>query len=177
MRSESKVPVAREGKDVAPARSGGVSALDSLRQQIDRVFDDFDHGFWSRPLGGALFGRLPSLMRDEAVLPNPSVDIVEKDAAFEVTAELPGMEAANVDVSLANGMLCIRGEKREERDEKRKDYHLSERRYGTFERRFRVPDGVDTDKVEASFRKGVLTVTLPKTPAARKAEKKIEVKA
>ena len=74
-------------------------------------------------------------------------------------------------------MLTIRGEKKEEKEEKKRDYYLSERRYGSFERRFQLPDGVDSDKIEAAFKKGLLTVTLPKTAAAQAAEKKIAIRA
>ena len=73
-------------------------------------------------------------------------------------------------------MLTIKGEKKEEKEEKQKDYYLSERRYGSFQRSFALPEGVDTDKIEANFAKGVLTVKLPKTAEAQKAEKKITVK-
>jgi HSP20 family protein len=73
-------------------------------------------------------------------------------------------------------MLTIKGEKKEEKEEKQKDYYLSERRYGSFQRSFAVPEGVDTDKIEANFFKGLLTVKLPKTAEARRAEKKIAVK-
>jgi len=79
-------------------------------------------------------------------------------------------------VKLSNGTLTISGEKKDERENKEKDYYFSERRYGSFKRAFRLPEGVDTDKIEASFDKGVLTVRLPKTTEARKAEKKIEIK-
>jgi HSP20 family protein len=74
-------------------------------------------------------------------------------------------------------MLTIKGEKQEQKEEKKKDYFLSERRYGSFERSFRLPDGVDANKIAATIKKGVLTVTLPKTAEAQKPEKKIEVKA
>jgi len=107
----------------------------------------------------------------------PAIDIAEKDNAYEVTAELPGMDEKNIEVRFANGNLIIKGEKEEEKEEKKKDYHLRERHFGSFERQFAVPEGVDTDKIEASFKKGVLSVTLPKKPEAIKAQKKIEVKA
>ena len=88
------------------------------------------------------------------------------------------MDEKNVEVKFANGMLTIKGEKKEEKEEKKKDYYLSERRYGSFERRFQIPEGVEIDKIEASFKKGLLTVTLPKTAAAQQAaEKKIAIKA
>ena len=80
-------------------------------------------------------------------------------------------------MKLVNGGLTIKGEKQEEKEEKKKDYYLHERRFGSFERCFAVPEGVESDKIEASFKKGVLTVTLPKKPEAQKPEKKIEVKA
>jgi len=107
----------------------------------------------------------------------PAVDIVEKDNAYEVTAELPGLDEKNIEVKLVNGGLTIKGEKQEEKEEKKKGYYLHERQFGSFERCFQVPQGVDTNKIEASFRKGVLTVTLPKKPEAQKPEKKIEIKA
>lgn len=140
--------------------------FESLHREIDRLFDDFNRGFWplqaTRATGWALA---------------PAVDVVEKDKAYEVTAELPGLDEKNIEVELANGMLTIKGEKREEKEEKKKDYYLSERRFGSFQRAFRVPDGVDTGKIDASFQKGVLTVRLPKTAEAQKSTKKIAVKA
>jgi len=107
----------------------------------------------------------------------PAMDLVEKDKEYEITAELPGIDEKNVEIKLSNHTLTIKGEKREEKEEKDKDYYLSERRYGSFQRSFQVPEGVDADKIDASFTKGVLTVKLPKTAEAQKAEKKITVKA
>jgi HSP20 family protein len=80
-------------------------------------------------------------------------------------------------VKLAQGGLTIKGEKQEEKEEKKKDYYLHERHIGSFERHFALPEGVDTDKIEASFKNGVLTVRLPKKPEVLKPDKKIEVKA
>ena len=90
---------------------------------------------------------------------------------------MPGLDEKNIDVKFADGVLTIKGEKQEEKEEKKKDYYLHERSYGSFHRAFQVPAGVDGDKIEASFNKGVLTVTLPKSAQAQKAEKKITVKA
>jgi hypothetical protein len=95
----------------------------------------------------------------------------------KLTAELAGMDEKNIEVKLADGGLTIKGEKQEEKEEKKKDYYLSERHFGSFERSFRLPDGVDTNKIEATFKQGVLRVTLPKTPEAQRADKKITVTA
>lgn len=105
------------------------------------------------------------------------VDFVETDKSYEITAELPGLSEKEIEVKLANGRLSISGEKQEETDERHKGYYVHERRFGAFERYFSVPDGVDSDKIAASFDKGMLKVTLPKTPEARKSEKKSEVNA
>jgi len=106
----------------------------------------------------------------------PAVDVIESENAYEVTAELPGMDEKNIEVKVANGFLTIKGEKQEEKEEKKKDYYLQERSFGSFERSFGLPEGVDADKIQASFKKGVLTVMLPKKPEAQKPAKKIEVK-
>ena len=86
------------------------------------------------------------------------------------------MDENDIELNFANGLLTIKGEKNEKKEESDKGYYLSERRYGSFQRSFQVPDGVDAGKIEASVKKGVLTVTLPKTPDAQKAEKKIAIK-
>jgi len=167
----SKVPVKTE--KTAPARATALPAawpFESLRREVDRMFEDFDRDFWRWP------SRVAPSWQGTA-LTAPAVDIVEKDDGYEVTAELPGMDEKDIEVKLANGGLSIKGEKQEEKEEKKKDYHLQERHYGSFERYFTLPDGVDREKVAASFKKGVLTVKLPKKPEAIKAEKKIEVKA
>jgi HSP20 family protein len=92
-----------------------------------------------------------------------------------VEAELPGMDEKDVSVTLNNGILTLKGEKKSEREEKKDDYHLMERSYGSFQRSFQVSDTVDGEKVRAAFEKGVLKVTLPKRPEAMKAEKRIPI--
>jgi HSP20 family protein len=174
--AESKVPVKTEGKAAGRSVSaGGLHPFESLHREVDRLFEDFERGGWLRPFGR--FGLDLPFWRTEMQLPTtPAVDVAEKDNEYEITAELPGMDESNIEVKLSNGTLTIKGEKSESKEEKKKDYHLSERRYGSFQRSFSVPEGVDTDKIEASFKNGVLSLKLPKTPAAQKAEKKIAIK-
>lgn len=105
------------------------------------------------------------------------MDVVEKESTFEISAELAGMDEKDIDVKLSNGFLTIRGEKQEEREDKQKEYHVSERRYGSFQRTFQLPEGVDADKVEATFKKGILRIILPKNAEAKKNERKINIKA
>ena len=89
---------------------------------------------------------------------------------------MPGLTEKDIEVKVSNGNLMIKGEKKEEKEEHEKDYHLSERRYGSFVRSFAVPEEVDVDKIEAAFEKGVLKVKLPKSAEAKASEKKIEIK-
>lgn len=173
----SSVPVKTEGK--AAERSSALQAWQpfvSLRRGIDRLFEDFDRDFGGIPLRRRAFGFEP-LWREAGWAAAPAVDIVETDNAYEVTAELPGLDEKDIEVKLVDGELTIKGEKQEEKEEKKKDYYLHERHFGAFERHLALPDGVDPDKIEATFTKGVLKVALPKRPEARKPEKKIEVKA
>ena len=105
-----------------------------------------------------------------------SVDVVDKERSYEVTAELPGIDPDNISVKFSTGTLTIKGEKKEEKEEKGKDYVLSERRWGSFQRSFRVPTSIDEEKIEATFSNGVLTIVLPKSAEAQKAEKAIDIK-
>ena len=154
--------------------SGG--HFESLRREVDRLFEDFQLGSWRSPFGRSVFDVQPFWRGEIGWGKAPAVDIVDKGNAYEITAELPGMDESNIDVKFADGTLTIKGEKRDEKEEKKKEYCLSERRYGSFQRSFGVPDGVDADKIEANFKNGVLTVTLPKTPQGQRSEKKIAIK-
>lgn len=158
MKSKSVVPVSRER--VVPSLFG--APLSSLQQEIDRLFDNFSRGF----------GALPAFKTGDLV---PSMNVGETDGEIEFTAELPGLEEKDVEVTLADNILTIRGEKKAEKEEKKKDYHLVERSFGSFSRSFEVPAGVEPSAIKASIDKGVLTVKFPK-PAEAPA-KKIEVKA
>ena len=168
----SKLPLKTEEKRAEPT-----SVVRALHREIDRLFDDFGGGFWRSPFRRSVFDLEPFWRRELSWETAPAMDIAETEKAYEITAELPGMSKSDVEVVASNGGLTIKGEKKEEKEEKKKDYYLSERRYGSFERRMQIPEGVDVDKIEASFKNGVLTVTLPKTAQAQEPEKKISVKA
>jgi HSP20 family protein len=176
----SKLPVKSEKREPkATERSSAMQGwhpFESLRREVDRLFEDFDRDFWRLPMRRSTFDLEPFWRRELSWGVTPAVDIIEKDAAYEITADLPGMDEKSIEVKLTDGNVTIRGEKQEEKEEKKKDYFLHERHFGSFERSFAVPKDVDADKIDASFRKGVLTVTLPKKPEAQKPAKKIEVK-
>lgn len=151
--------------------------FEPLRREVERVFDEFYRGPWRLPFTRTAFDVGPVWLGEAIWRTTPAVDIVEREQDYVITAEMPGVPASNVDVRLSDERLSIKGEKTEETDEDRKGVHISERRYGSFQRTFRVPEGVDRGKIEASFVNGVLTVTLPKSAEALKNERTIEVKA
>ena len=105
---------------------------------------------------------------------SPRADVSESPEAFVIKAELPGVNKSDVRITLRDNLLTVKGEKRQEKEEKEKNYHRIERSYGSFERSFSLPDGVKGDKIDASYKDGVLTITLPKAEDAKPRE--IEVK-
>ena len=145
----------------------------SFRSDMDRLFDRFARGFG-----------LPSLRSIADLEPPwrsfmfsaPPIDMSEDDKAYRVSAELPGLDAKDVEVSVSGDRLVLKGEKRQQQEEKNKNYYLSERTYGSFERSFELPVSVDRDKIAADFSRGVLTITIPKTAEIQKQQKKIEIK-
>ena len=169
----SKVSVTNDNLPAKPAE-GGRHSLESLRREIDRLFDDFP------PFGiRSTFSRAISSfdLVSTAGWFVPAFDMTEQNGEFAISAELPGIDEKNIELKIANGILTIKGEKSEVKKEEERDYYLSERRYGSFQRSFELPAGVDADKIEASFTKGVLKVKLPTTTDTIKSEKKIDIKA
>ena len=137
-----------------------------LHRQLDRLFDDF----WEN---GRMSGLLGSWTGTDL---SPRVDETEDEKAYRIEVELPGMDQNDVDVSYSDGLLTISGEKKQEKEEKEKDYYRRERSYGAFRRVLPIPVAVDEAKIQASFKKGVLSIELPKTKEAQKKVKKISVK-
>lgn len=134
-----------------------------LHREINRLFDSAFRNFDIAPFGNRLFDGNGSW---------PTIEVSETDREMKVIAELPGLEEKDVDVELANGALIIKGEKRTETEDK--DRLFSERYYGRFERRIPV-DEVEEDKVNASFKNGVLTVTLPKSAQAQRKVRRVAI--
>ena len=161
MNMKNLIPWSRKN---VPVRREEDNPFYSLQRSVNQVFDDF------MDFGPFAFGS--SLTRF-----SPQLDVSETDREFQIAAELPGMDEKDVEVSVSNSLLTLRGEKKNEREDKRKDYYRMERSYGMFERRIPIPEGVDLNKVEASFRKGVLTVTLPKSVEYQGERKRIPIKA
>ena len=135
----------------------------SLRRDMERVFEDFSRDF----------GWGPPATADMAAAPR--IDVSETDAEIKMEAELPGVEEKDVEVVLSDGCLTIKGEKKQEKEEKKQDYYLHERSYGSFARSVTVPFDADPDKVKAKFANGVLTVTVPKPPEVKAKAKKIPI--
>ncbi len=145
------------GRDSSLARADA-NPLAMLQQEMDRLFDGFSRSF-------------TGLSSRELM---PSMDLAETDKEIELTAELPGMEEKDVQLNVVDDHLTIRGEKKNQREEKEKDYRLVERHYGSFVRTVDLPPGVNVDSIRAVMSRGVLKVTIPK-PAPAQA-KTIEVK-
>jgi len=161
MQIKDLIPWAR--KDHAPEpKTDDQNPLATLQRDMNRVFESF----WNRfgdldwPWGGG----------------DAKSDVVETKDAVEVSVELPGMEMKDIEVSVTDDMLTVKGEKKVERQEEKKGYYLSERSYGAIYRTIPLPPGVDGEKAEASFKNGVLTIRLPQTPEAQAKVKRIEVK-
>ncbi len=149
-----------------PPAPAGWGALDAFRREMDRLFDDFGAPGW--PSRGAM--RLMSNMP-----PVPAMDLVETATGYEVSAELPGMSPEDVELKVTGDLLVLKGEKREERETSDKDRHVSERRYGSFQRSLRLPPDADAEGISARTAHGVLTVTIPKSAKAKAGEKKITI--
>ena len=158
------IPWNNRGRQVGVRRGDEANPFLTLHREMNRLFDDVFRGFDLAPLGADRF-------LDRSV-GWPNIEVSETDKEVKVTAELPGLDENNVDVELANGVLAIRGEKKTEREDEGRLF--SERYYGHFERRIPIED-VDEEKVSAAFKNGVLTVTLPKSPAAQQKVKRIAI--
>jgi HSP20 family protein len=142
-----------------------------LRRQMSRLFDDF----FSSPMFPPLSMMPPAPML-AAVVAAPRIEVSETEKELQVTAELPGIDPKDVEVTLADDVLTIRGEKQAQHEEgKERDFHLTERSYGTFARYLRLPFHADPQKIQAAFKDGVLTLTIPKPEDAQQKVHRIDI--
>ena len=169
----TKKEVTERGGSAAPARRGlPFSPLAELHREVDRLFDEFMGEFrpWRSRVG---------FWGDGEGAVAPKIDVSETDKEVQVTADMPGMDEKDIEVTLADGILTIKGERKAEKEEKdeKKSYHRIERSYGLYSRSIALPSEVDENKVKADFTKGVLTIKMPKSAQAKSKVKKISIKA
>lgn len=144
----------------------GANPIAAFQDEMNKLFSNF-------------FGdvSLPTWMRrDEGALVSPAMDVTENDKEFKITAELPGIEAKDVQITTSEGYVTIKGEKKEEKKEEKEGYFRQERSYGSFQRVVALPDTASFDKAEATFKNGVLSLSIPKKAGAQSKERKIEIK-
>jgi len=152
-------------KKTLPIRHETENPFALFRQDMDTMFEDFIRGFdidpvWTRKMSSF----------------TPRVDVTESEKEISVAAELPGMDEKDIDITVSRDALTIKGEKKEEREENGKDYYRMERSYGSFSRTIPLPVEVETDHAEASYKKGILSIKIPKSARAIEEKKKIAVK-
>lgn len=140
------------------------ASFGSLQKEMNRIFDDFTRGLDTRS-------------RSFLSHFDPKINVAEDAKSIQITAELPGMDEKDVDVSVNDYALTIKGEKKWEQESKEQDHHLVERSYGSFRRVIPLPQGVDTSSIKATFSKGVLKVEVAKSQKVQESTRKIDVKA
>lgn len=165
MKIKDLVPL-RNSRREEMTRFGDMDPFKMMTENMNRVFGEY--------MG---LGKFPSLFETPIRgVVSPKIDVSETEKEVLITAELPGMEEKEVELLLTPETLTIKGEKAMESEEKERDYYRSERAYGSFCRTIGLPSGIDKDKTSATFKKGVLKVTLPKTVQAQKEVMKLEIK-
>lgn len=148
-----------------------------LRDEIDQVFSNFMRGWpdFGRMMAFDPFRGMREPLSMGSAMLAPTVDVSETDKAYEISAELPGIDDKDIELTIKNDVLTLKAEKKSEREQKDKNVHLSERSYGLFQRAFRVPEDADQEQITTRFANGVLTVTLPKSERATPSTRRIEV--
>ncbi|MEZ5831268.1 MAG: Hsp20/alpha crystallin family protein [Dongiaceae bacterium] len=166
MNVKDLIPWSRtEGK--SPSLYRDADPFMALHREVNRLFDDAFRGF-----EGFGMGRFPMPTAGRSVS-WPNIEVSETEKEFRLTAEMPGLEEKDVEVTLDDGVLTLRGEKRSETEDK--DRHFSERFYGQFERRIALGGEVQEDKIAADFKNGVLTITMPKSEQLQSTAKRIAI--
>lgn len=155
------------GKNGESLRRQSDNPFAEFQKEMNRLFENFSDDMFS----------LSPMKRTQQEISAafPKMDVSETDKEFKVSAELPGMDEKDIDVSVSNEVLTIKGEKKAEKEDKKPNYYRMERSYGSFQRSIPLPSEVEKDKIKANFKKGVLNIVLPKSEKAVKESKKIEI--
>jgi HSP20 family protein len=164
MKVKDLLPIARSKKDISVREQDRDHPFWSLRRDIDRMFDQF--------LEDSSLTPFDSMNR----FSSPRLDIKESEKEIKIIADLPGLDEKDIDISIRDDVLHLKGEKRQEKEEKGENYYRRERSYGSFQRDIVLPSTVESDKTEAVFIRGVLTITLPKKADSKQKSKRIEIK-
>lgn len=159
----------KKGEQSAPQENRVDHPLITLHERMNTLFDNFFNDF-GIPSTSSIFPK------EWGHHFSPKINVSENDKAIEITAELPGMDEKNISVTLDKNILTIKGEKKQDKEEKSREYYHVERSYGVFQRSLKLSCDVEFDKIKASFKKGVLNINLPKSPEAKEHVKHIEVK-
>lgn len=170
--TKAPLDMPEEDREAGTAGPGSLHSrpFAALRRQVDRLLEEFERG-----AGGASATAEPALLALTSSL-QPAMDVVEQENAYKVSVDLPGFDAANIEVGIRGNFLVIAGERKAEKEKKGKEYHLSERISGSFERRVSLPADVDPVAVSASLKNGVLRILLPRRSGPQGASRKIDVK-
>lgn len=155
------VPSFFTNRDV-PVRRGAKNPVEELYREMNQLFDDF-------------FGHSVSRGLEKEPCFEPCIDLHENDKDYIVEAEIPGIDKENVDIAINGDVMTIKGEKKNEAEEKKDNYYRLERSFGQFSRDIPIPEDVDRDKIDAKFKNGVLKIELPKNPKAQRSAKRIEI--
>jgi HSP20 family protein len=155
-------------RSVPASREPEGNPLNVFQREMNRLFDDFFKGTGIKPWAEEM---------ETLGAFTPQVNMTEDEKFIQVSAELPGLDEKDLEISLSKDSLTIKGEKKEENEHKDKEAYYLERSFGTFTRVLPIPRDVNTEKAEASFKKGVLTITLPKLEREKQSQKKIRIKA
>lgn len=157
----------RTNADKSTSESRLRHPLVELRKEVNRLFENYSPHFTNTE-----FEPLRWIMGNHV----PAMDFTKRENEYELTAELPGLQEGEFEIMVWDHTLTLKGEKTEEREEKKKDYYLSERHFGSFERTMKLPEDADTSGIDASFKDGVLKILIPKSEEAKAAERKISVR-
>jgi HSP20 family protein len=168
--------MATQDRSSLPSSQGFArGSFEEVQRRLDRMMRLFDETFPSLSFGRPDIWSRVATAPAETSLFAPPVNVTEAADAYTVSADLPGVEEKEIDISFANGMLSIKGERKQESERQEEDWHVCEQRLGRFNRAFRLPDDVDVEKIAAAFKNGVLSIKLPKRAEAQKKEQRIPI--